>query len=179
MVENVKSETVNAWWDELEKLAKALVKVGPDDVCCEGLTSRQTAILRTLTEREGARLSDLAAAAEISPSAMTRVVEKLEAQGLVERVRGVGDDGRAAMVKITGAGREVRKRIDVLMQERTSAIVNAIPEEKRVVVLWAVKLLTEAMNSEGCCGFNCPDGTGRRPVFGTRTNGGELRRGTR
>src|SRR4051812_4392162 len=155
MATAVRSEVVNAWWDELEKLAKTLVRVGPDDVCCEGLTPRQTAILRTLTEREGARIGDLAAAVELSPSAMTRVVEKLEAQGLVERVRGVGDDGRAAMVKITSAGREVRKRIDHLMQERTLAIVNAVPEEKRAVVLWAVKLLNEAM-SEGCCGFNCP-----------------------
>jgi hypothetical protein len=74
----------------------------------------------------------------------------------VERVRGVGDDGRAAMVKITSAGREVRKRIDHLMQERTLAIVNAVPEEKRAVVLWAVRLLNDAMSSEGCCGFNCP-----------------------
>jgi DNA-binding MarR family transcriptional regulator len=156
MVTAAQSEVVNAWWDELEKLAKSLVRVGPDDVCCEGLTPRQTTILRTLTEREGARIGDLAGAVELSPSAMTRVVEKLEAQGLVERVRGVGDDGRAAMVKITRAGREVRKRIDHLMQERTLAIVNAVPEEKRAVVLWAVRTLTEAMNSEGCCGFNCP-----------------------
>jgi hypothetical protein len=50
----------------------------------------------------------------------------------------------------------VRKRIDHLMQERTLAIVNAVPEEKRAVVLWAVRLLNEAMSSEGCCGFNCP-----------------------
>jgi DNA-binding MarR family transcriptional regulator len=156
MVTATQGDVVNAWWDELEKLAKTLVRVGPDDVCCEGLTPRQTAILRTLTEREGARIGDLAAAVELSPSAMTRVVEKLEAQGLVERVRGVGDDGRAAMVKITDAGREVRKRIDHLMQERTLAIVNAVPEEKRAVVLWAVRLLNEAMSSEGCCGLNCP-----------------------
>jgi len=151
-------QTVNAWWDGLERLAKALVKVGPDDVCCEGLTVRQTAILRTLTAREGARLSDLAEAAEISPSAMTRVVEKLEAQGMVERVRGVGDDGRAAMVKITPAGREVRKRIDELMQERTMAIVNSVPAEKREMVIEAVRILSAAMESEGCCGFNAPAG---------------------
>ncbi len=156
MIEMAKLETVNAWWDELERLVKALVKVGPDDACCEGLTPRQTAILRTLTEREGTRLSDLAGAAEISPSAMTRNVEKLEARGLVERVRGVGDDGRAAMVKITPAGREMRKGLDRLMQERTQNIINAIPAEKRTVVLWAMKTLSEALESEGCCGLNVP-----------------------
>src|SRR3954453_17289330 len=104
MVTAAQTEVVTAWWDELEKLAKTLVRVGPDDVCCEGLTPRQTAILRTLPARGGARVGDVAAAVERSPSAMTRVGEKREAQGLVERVRGVGDDGRAARVKITDAG---------------------------------------------------------------------------
>lgn len=165
MLVEPKTDVVTTWWDELERLAKALVKVGPDDVCCEGLTTRQTSILRTLTEREGARLSDLAAAAEISPSAMTRVVEKLEAQGLVERVRGVGDDGRAAMVKITAAGREVRKRIDTLMRERTEAIFKSVPEEKRAIVFDAVRTLCEAMESEGCCGFTAPaKGSSQSPM---------------
>src|ERR1043165_9293513 len=51
-------------------------------------------------------------AAEISPSAMTRVLEKLERRDLVRRVRGTNQDGRAAVVQITTEGRRVRERID-------------------------------------------------------------------
>src|SRR4051795_8783318 len=98
-------EFVQHWWDELERLARILGQVGPDEVCCEGLSQRQCSILRTLVEQEGSRLSDLAASSGITPSAMTRVLEKLELRGLVERVRGTHEDGRAAKVRITAEGR--------------------------------------------------------------------------
>ena len=83
-----KTPDIDAWWSQLERLERVLMCVGPDEVCCEGMTPRQTSILRTLIAQEGARLSDLAAASRITPSAMTRNIEKLEKQGMVERVRG-------------------------------------------------------------------------------------------
>src|SRR5512146_2684724 len=104
---NAEISELDSWWHELERLARVLGQIGPDEICCEGLTARQASILRTLAAREGSRLSDLAEAACLSPSAMTRVVEKLEAQGMVQRVRGAQDDGRAGMVRITDRGREV------------------------------------------------------------------------
>ncbi len=67
---------VQMWWDELERLARILGQVGPDEVCCGGLSQRQCAILRTLIAREGARISDLAASSGITPSAMTRVLDR-------------------------------------------------------------------------------------------------------
>ena len=141
------------WWQELERLAKLLGQVGPDEICCEGLTARQCSILRTLVEQEGARLSDLAQAAGISPSAMTRVLERLEKLQLVRRVRGGQKDGRAAWVEVTAEGRKMRQRIDRLMQERTTAIVNAIPEGVRGKLLEGLRLLNSCIERGGCCGF--------------------------
>src|SRR3981189_2189583 len=109
---------VQQWWDELERLSRILGQVGPDEVCCDGLSQRQCSILRTLVAQEGARISDLAASSGISPSAMTRVLEKLEARKLVERVRGAQADGRAATVKITAAGPKVREQLDHTMRAR-------------------------------------------------------------
>ena len=126
-----KRDVVEQWWDELERLGRILGQVGPDEVCCEGLSQRQTAILRILVSSEGARLSDLAALSGITPSAMTRVLEKLEARGLVERVRGAQTDGRAAMVRITAEGRKTRKQIDELMRQRAEQILRTIPEKQR------------------------------------------------
>src|SRR5664279_1444053 len=134
-------DAVQTWWDELERLARILGQIGPDEVCCEGLSQRQTAILRVLVSSEGARLSDLAALSGITPSAMTRVLEKLEARGLVERVRGTHDDGRAAMVRITAAGRRTRKQLDELMRDRTHTILEAIPPKQRADVLSALEVL--------------------------------------
>ncbi|MGA2992140.1 MAG: MarR family transcriptional regulator [Candidatus Korobacteraceae bacterium] len=150
------SQAVQQWWDELERLARILGRVGPDEVCCEGLSQRQTAILRTLVAQEGARLTDLAASSGITPSAMTRVLERLETRGLVERIRGAQADGRAAMVRITAEGRRTRKQIDALMRRRTSHIIHSVLEKQRHQVLKSLKALNDAISSTGCCPLNTP-----------------------
>ncbi len=144
------------WWNELERLARILGQIGPDEVCCEGLSQRQCAILRTLVAQEGARICDLAASSRITPSAMTRVLEKLETRGLVERVRGAQSDGRAAMVRITPEGRRTRKQLDDLMRQRTKRIVSSLPERQRAQILKALSLLNHAMESANCCALNAP-----------------------
>lgn len=149
----LKASEVVGWSAELEQLARVLNRVGPDEVCCEGMTPRQCSILRTLAARQGARLSDLAAEAGITPSAMTRVLEKLEAQKLVQRVRGGSDDGRAAQAAITRQGRQVCARIDKLMQRRTRTIVNAIPAGFRPQLLAALRMLNQTLGPDGCCQF--------------------------
>ncbi len=145
------------WWREVDRAERVLGRVGPDDICCAGLTPRQTAILKTLVEREGARLSDLAAAVGLSASALTRVLEKLERRNLVERVRGVHDDGRAAMVRITDSGRRVRREIDELMRTRCRAIVQAIPTGQRGAVLEALRVFNTALEQVDC-GCRAPNG---------------------
>ena len=156
MKDKRKPGTVESWWDELERLSRILGQIGPDEVCCDGLSQRQTSILRVLVSSEGARLSDLAALSGITPSAMTRVLEKLEARGLVERVRGTHSDGRAAMVRITAAGRRTRKLLDQLMRGRTQQIMDSIPSEQHQHVLNALELLNNAIETAGCCALNAP-----------------------
>ena len=156
MKDKRKPGTVESWWDELERLSRILGQIGPDEVCCDGLSQRQTSILRVLVSSEGARLSDLAAMSGITPSAMTRVLEKLEARGLVERVRGTHSDGRAAMVRITAAGRRTRKLLDQLMRGRTQQIMDSIPPEQHQHVLNALELLNNAIETAGCCALNAP-----------------------
>ncbi len=150
------------WWNQLERLSRALGQIGPDEVCCAGLTTRQCGILRILAASEGARLLDLAEACGITPSAITRALEKLEARSLVQRVRGQQEDGRAAMVAVTPAGRRVRKQIDELMLARARDIVNSIPKSERPQILRALTLLNGALESTGCCSFNAPQSTAAR-----------------
>lgn len=145
---------VQTWRREIDRAERVLGRIGPDDICCEGLTPRQASVLRILAAREGARLMDLAAAAEITPSAMTRLIEKLESRGLVRRVRGGQSDGRAAMVEITIEGRRVRGRIDEMVDDRSHAVMTAIPAAQRDKVLAALQLLNDALEGAGCCGPN-------------------------
>lgn len=155
-IEIVPETQAQAWWNELERLSAVLGRVGPDEICCGGLTQRQCAILRILAAREGARLSDLAIHSRLSASAMSRIVDKLEKMGLVERVWGTGSDGRAASVAITSAGRTTRRQLDRLMLQRSGQLVAAVPEAKRKTVLEALKILNHALESSACCGLNEP-----------------------
>lgn len=142
---------IREWWSELERLERALHEVGPNEMCCEGLSPRQCTILRTLAAREGTRLTDLAQLVGITPSALTRVVEKLEKLGFIQRIRGRFEDGRASMVAITAPGRDVRAKIDELMLRRTDEIVSAIPAGTRAGLLRALRMLNRALESPGGC----------------------------
>jgi DNA-binding MarR family transcriptional regulator len=154
---------IDAWWNQLERLERVLMCVGPDEVCCESMTPRQTSILRTLIAQEGARLSDLAAASRITPSAMTRNIEKLEKKGMVQRVRGAREDGRASIVEITPAGRKARRRIDQLIRDRARTVAEAFPENRRADVLRMLHEFNNALESSGCCGL--------RPITLTQLKG--------
>jgi DNA-binding MarR family transcriptional regulator len=147
----MKQSDLRSWAAELEHLADHLGRAGPDEICCAGLTSRQCSLLRTLRGGQGKRLSDLAAAAGITPSAMTRVLEKLEARQLVRRVRSRSDDARAAAVVITAQGRRVLDEIDRLLRHRMHRILTGIPLALRPQVLATVRVLNHALSPDGCC----------------------------
>ena len=161
---------VREWWEEFEKLGWFLGRIGPDDVCCGGLTPRQCAILRVLTSGKGERLSDLADATGISPSAMTRVLERLEKQGLLRRVHGGMEDGRASTIAITERGRHTRALLDQFMMQKTEAIVAAIPPESRSEILSAVQKLNSVFTNSGCCGL---DPVGKLQQCGIRAKRGK------
>ncbi|HEY3688223.1 MAG TPA: MarR family transcriptional regulator [Streptosporangiaceae bacterium] len=69
-----------------------------------GLTATAVMCLGTL-ERDGpARLKALGAAEGVSQPSMSQLVQRLERQGLVARIRDP-EDGRASLIEITDAGR--------------------------------------------------------------------------
>jgi DNA-binding MarR family transcriptional regulator len=152
----VSAELAQAWWDELERLSGVLGRVGLDEICCAGLTQRQCAILKILVEREGARLSDLAVHSRISPSAMSRILDKLEQRKLIKRVWGKGSDGRAATVVITAAGRKTRHQLDRLMLQRSAQLAAALPAAQRAAILEALRTLNNVLENTSCCALNEP-----------------------
>jgi DNA-binding MarR family transcriptional regulator len=87
---------------------------------------------------------------------MTRVLERLEERGLVARERLSQPDGRAAMVRISAAGRRTRGLLDELMRERTSQIIEGVPAKQRTPVLKALETLNAVMEASNFCGLNAP-----------------------
>jgi DNA-binding MarR family transcriptional regulator len=73
-------------------------------------------VLVPLFERDGLRLGELAAAARLAKQAMTGLVKRCEADGLVERERDPVD-GRAFNVRLTDKGRAFRAVAEEVLGE--------------------------------------------------------------
>jgi DNA-binding MarR family transcriptional regulator len=93
-------------WRALARAVIIIPKVLDRDLLeSEGLSQTEYSVLMNLSEQPGRsmRMSELADVVWISVSGLTRVVERLARQGLVERVR-AKTDGRGQLAVLTAAG---------------------------------------------------------------------------
>jgi DNA-binding MarR family transcriptional regulator len=88
------------------------------------LEQGQMDALDLLSRRDDRPMKELAARLRVDPSAATRAVQRLEADGLVERYPSP-DDGRVVLVRITGEG---RRRHDDVAARRSTAMMHILSE---------------------------------------------------
>ena len=75
-----------------------------------GATLQMWRVLAALRERDGRRMGDLSDTTSIEVSTLTRLVDTMEAKGLVARRR-AADDARVIVLHVTPAGRRLTQRI--------------------------------------------------------------------
>jgi DNA-binding MarR family transcriptional regulator len=127
-------------WD----LRGALSRLGPDEVCCEGLTPRQCRVLRAVGDEPDLNLSLLADREGLTASGMSRRVDPLVAQGYLERRWGAQDDGRALRLELTRKGRESLAAVEQQIYGGVETLWQKIPASERGDVLAALKVLVRA-----------------------------------
>jgi DNA-binding MarR family transcriptional regulator len=96
------------------------------------LTFSQYALLRTLADRDGARVSDLAGQAAVTPSTATRILDVLERRAIVSRSRSA-HDRRGVTVRLTDAGRRALARQDAWMQARQRHFYEQLPAHEQAI----------------------------------------------
>ena len=74
-----------------------------------GISASQLSALSTIDRSGPMTLGDLAAAEQVQPPSMTRIVSRLEEAGLVDR-QACEHDRRVARVRVTTAGRQLLQR---------------------------------------------------------------------
>ena len=94
---------------------------------CHGLTEQQWRVLRVIWTDRNVTSRALSARTLISPPSLVSIIDRLEAKGLVTRVRSVSDR-RAVHVVATADGRALQERImpevariDAVLRARVSA----------------------------------------------------------
>ena len=95
-------------------------------------------VLVPLFERDGLRLGELAAAARLSKQAMTGLVRRCEADGLVERDPDPLD-GRAFNVRLTDRGRDVQAAAEEILGELDDELARSLGARDRDALIRALK----------------------------------------
>ena len=85
-----------------------------------GLTAAQWVPLWMLQTRQGETAQELTCAMNTDAGAMTRMLDRLEAKGLVERERSA-DDRRVVRLRLTDAGKEVVREVPQVLAEVNNA----------------------------------------------------------
>ncbi len=103
-----------------------------------GLTVPQTAVMQIAFQRDGISLKDLSREASLAHSTVSGIVDRLEAQGLVER-RVDPADGRVSRIHATAVvARFVRDKIPELRRGPLGrALEKASPAERKKIA-WAL-----------------------------------------
>lgn len=113
-----------------------------EQICCGTVSTAQCVLLQTLLEGEW-DVSSLAAKTRVTKSAMTRLVDGLEARGWVARDKGP-NDGRRVVVSLTAEGKKEAQRLLHLTEKGVAAILEAIPAAQRNQVMQSIHLLRQA-----------------------------------
>ncbi|MCM3269733.1 MarR family winged helix-turn-helix transcriptional regulator [Paenibacillus elgii] len=107
----------------------------------EKLSFTTLSVLHTLSLRSPMRLNELIATEQVTQSAITQLVTRLERDGLVER-RPDPSDGRAVLVHITPQGASVidSRRTERIMQ--ITRLIEGLSPGERAAIASALPALT-------------------------------------
>jgi DNA-binding MarR family transcriptional regulator len=111
-----------------------------------GLSGPQASALSVLVFGGETTLGRLAAAEQVRPPTMSRLVKELEAAGLVQR-RADPADARGVRLTATRKGREVLELGRARRLRRLVAALSARPPEERRLLAEAARLLTEVADA--------------------------------
>ena len=95
----------------------------------QGLTSAQWLPLLKLHLGHASTVAELARACQLDTGAMTRLLDRLEAKGLVGRVRS-SEDRRVVNIELTGEGRAAAQQIPAVLCQVQNAFLQGLSIEE-------------------------------------------------
>jgi DNA-binding MarR family transcriptional regulator len=126
------------------RLARFFNQLMREQLGCGPVTVQQCYTLEALADGP-LSMKDLAAEVAVHQSTLTRVVEKLEKQNLVQRTR-KSDNQRSVEVRLTDAGKQTYLLLDAAGSQMISDLLNLIPKERRLVIVDAMEEVANLLN---------------------------------
>ena len=112
-----------------------------------GLTRAQGVILARLHRQPGLSQIELAAICEVEPITVGRLVDRLEARGLIERRADPGDR-RIRRLHLLPASKDMLAKIEVYRNELGDYLFDGVSEEERETVLKVLQHMKNKLNME-------------------------------
>jgi DNA-binding MarR family transcriptional regulator len=106
------------------------------------LTTTEVDVLQTVARLGPLKLSQLAVSAGLNPTMLSRVVARLEDQGLLQRLSDE-TDGRVCRVEVTGAGRRLHDRVRSERTDLLSSELDLLSKADRRAVTAALPALEQ------------------------------------
>lgn len=128
------------------RLARFINQLMREQLGCGPVTVQQCYTLEALMEGPKA-MKELASEVALHQSTLTRVVEKLEKQNLVQRTRKAGNQ-RSVEVNITDSGKQIYLFLDDASSQMISDLLDLIPKERQVSIVEAMEELAALLNPE-------------------------------
>ncbi|MCK4764703.1 MAG: MarR family transcriptional regulator [Candidatus Aminicenantes bacterium] len=133
-------------------LIRKLNLLNKDQKVCYGLTIPQCYAIETLGQRGKLTMNDLSRELGTAISTVTRVVDVLVRDGVLQRSDSPGDRRRVC-VELTAKGKELEQKLQQCSDDYSREILGFIPAEKRRDILESLELLIRAVDAvkQKCC----------------------------
>ena len=119
---------------------------------CYGITMSQCVTLELLHQEGPKLVRDIAESLGLDTSTVTRVVDVLVRDDLLQRARDERVDRRRVYVSLTRKGLVLAKKLEACADHYTERILERIPADRREDVLHALGVVVEAFDDlRECC----------------------------
>lgn len=112
-----------------------------------GLTGPQALLLSILGHRGKMRVSDISEKMHLSNSTVSSILDRLEAQGYVERVRS-SEDKRAVYIDLTPSFKDKAKDRFCSADSELSQLLGQVTEAQRRQILESLNLLADLIDQQ-------------------------------
>jgi DNA-binding MarR family transcriptional regulator len=126
------------------RLARFFNQLMREQLMCGPVTVQQCYTLEALVDSPKT-MNELAAEVALHQSTLTRVVEKLEKQNLVQRRRPAHNQ-RSVEVRITEEGKQTYEFLDAASSQMISNLLDHIPKDRQVAIVEAMEEVAELLN---------------------------------
>lgn len=149
MIENCCLEDVG---DLVQELVHVVQIFERDEIKPHGFTSTQCYVLMTLNKEEKYTMNELSLKLNLDKSTMTRVLNILERDGYVQRLKS-DQDKRVVIASLTDQGLESAQAMEASIKSYYMKIIHNLPEGRIEEVLASVSCLIKAFKSANpkCC----------------------------